>query len=104
MDFGIQIQGDVDNHGAPPEPVRVIVLTCVVFYNILRSQYNGHSNGQQPEDDKLLGDSQLVSGDDGHARNPAREAKHQRNFLRDYYDEGALAWVIEHKKFFSELP
>ena len=46
----------------------------------------------------MVGGGQLVGdvGDDGHDRNPAREAKHQRDYLRDYfYNEGAVAWQYD---------
>ena len=51
--------------------------------------------GQQPEDDEVVGDGQLVGGDGniGRDRNPAREAKHQRDYLRHYFNnKGAVAW------------
>ena len=35
----------------PPETVREVVFTCVVLYNILRSQYQGQHGGQEPGDD-----------------------------------------------------
>ena len=79
----------------PPETVREIVLTCVVLHNILRSQYNSQHGSQKPEDDEVLGDSQLVGGDGdgGHDRNPVKKAKCQRNYLRDYFNnEGAVTW------------
>ena len=58
----------------PPETVREIVLTCAVLHNT--SQYNGQHGGQQPEDDEVVGDGQLVGGDgdSGHDRNTSREA------------------------------
>ena len=73
-----------------------MVLTCVGLYNILRSLYHGQHGGQQPgDDDDLPGDSRLIDGavDCGHDRNPAREAKRLRDYLRDYFNnEGAVAW------------
>ena len=60
----------------PPETVREVVFTSVVLHNILRSQYQGQHGVQQPPD-----------------RNPAREAKRQRDYLNDYFNnEGAVAW------------
>ena len=55
----------------------------MVLHNILRSQYQGHHGGQQP------------GGDDdcGRDKNPAREAKRLRDYLKDYFNnEGAVAW------------
>ena len=80
----------------PPETVRDVVLTCVVLHNILRSQYQGQHDGQQPGgDDDVTGDGRLIGGaaDGGHDRNPAREAKRLRDYLKDYFNnEGAVAW------------
>ena len=75
----------------PPETVRDVVLTCVVLYNILRSQYQGQHGGQQPggdDDYDVPGDGRLIGGaaDCGHDRNQ----RSQR--LRDYFNnEGAVA-------------
>ena len=81
----------------PPETVRDVLMTCVVLHNILRSQYQGQHVAQQPggdDDDNVPGDGQLIGGaaDSGHDRNPAREAKRQRDYLKDYFNnEGAVA-------------
>ena len=74
-------------------------LTCVVLHNILRSQYQCQHGGQQPgddddDDDDVPGDCQLIGGAAGGGldRNPDREAKRQRNFLKDYVNnEEAVA-------------
>ena len=81
----------------PPETVKDVVLTCVVLHNILRSQYQGQHVGQQPggDDDDVPGDGRLIGGaaDGGRDRNPAREAKRLRDYLKDYFNnEGAVAW------------
>ena len=82
----------------PPETVRDVVLTCVVLHNILRSQYQGQHGGQQPgddDDDEVPGDGHLIGGaaDGGRNKNPAREAKRLRDYLKDYFNnEGAVAW------------
>ena len=82
----------------PPETVRDVVMTCVVLHNILRSQYQGQHGAQQPggdDDDDVPGDDRLIGGaaDGGHDRNPAREAKRLRDYLKDYFNnEGAVAW------------
>ena len=80
-----------------PETVRDVVLTCVVLHNILRSQYQGHNGGQQPggDDDDVPGDGRMIGGavDCGHDRNPARETKRLRDYLKDYFkNQGAVAW------------
>ena len=49
---------------------------------------------KQPGDD-VPGDGRLIGGaaDGGHDRNPAREAKRLRDYLKDYFNnEGAVAW------------
>ena len=84
----------------PPETVRDVVFTCVVLHNILRSQYQGIKyGGQEPgddyDDDDVPGDCRLIGGvaGGGPDRNPAREAKRQRDYLKDYFNnEGAVAW------------
>ena len=78
----------------PPETVRDVVLTCMVLHNILRSQCQGQHGGQQPDDD-VPGDGRLIGGaaECGRDRNPAREAKRLRDYLKDYFNnEGAVAW------------
>ena len=70
----------------PPATVREVVFTCVVLHNILRSQYLIQYAGQEPgDDDDVPGDCQLIGGaaSGGPDRNPAREAKRQRDYLKD---------------------
>ena len=80
----------------PQATVRAVIFTCVVLHNILRSQYQGQHFGQQPGDDgDVPGDCGLICGATGSGlhRNPAREAKIQRDYLKDYFNnEGAVAW------------
>ena len=80
----------------PPDTVREVILTCVVLHNILRSQYQGQHGAQGPGDDDDLpgaGDLLGVRAVGGHDRNPANEAKRQRYYLKDYFNnEGAVAW------------
>ena len=66
--------------------MRKIVLTYAVLHNILRSQYNGQHGGQQPEDDEVVVDGQLVGGD-------GDSEKLERDYLRDHFNnEKAVAW------------
>ena len=47
------------------------------------------------DDDDVPGDCGLIGGaaGGGQDRNPAREAKRQRDYLKDYFNnEGAVAW------------
>ena len=73
-----------------------MVFTCVVLHNILRSQYQGQHGSQQPgDDDDVPGDCRLIDGAAGGGpdRNPAQEAKRQRDYLKDYFNnEGTVAW------------
>ena len=71
-----------------PKVVRDIVLTCVVLHNI-----RGAERPPTPADDiqPPQGD-QAEQGQDENVRNPSREAKHQRNLLKDYFNNlGAQA-------------
>ena len=85
----------------PQETVRDVVMTCVVLHNILRSQYQGQHGGQEPgdddddDDDDVPGDCRLIGGAAGGGpdRIPAIEAKRQRDYLKDYFNnEGAVGW------------
>ena len=82
----------------PRATVREVVFTCVVLHNILRSQCQGQPGDQQSgddNDDDVPGDCGLIGGAAGGGQdiNPAREAKRQRDYLRDYFNnEGAVAW------------
>ena len=70
----------------------------MVLHNILRSQYQGQHCCEEPGDgdhDDVPGDCRLIGGAGGGGpyRNPGREAKRQRDYLKDYFNnEGAVAW------------
>ena len=76
-----------------PKVVRDIVLTCVVLHNMLRSHQGAADRPPTPADD--IQPPQADQGEQGHhenLRNPSREAKHQRDLLKDYFNHvGALA-------------
>ena len=73
-----------------PKLVRDIVLTCVVLRNMLRSHQGRAHRSPTPADDILA--DQGEQGDNCYIRNPSREAKHQRDLLKDYFNHvGALA-------------
>ena len=76
-----------------PKVVRDIVLTCVVLHNMLRSHHGVADKQPTPADDKQP--PQADQGKQRHHenfRNPLREAKHQRNLQKDYFNHmGALA-------------
>ena len=76
-----------------PNVVRDIVLTCVVLHNMLRNHQGEQTRPPTPADD-----IQPPQGDQGEQRhhenfrNPSREAKHQQDLLKDYFNHvGALA-------------
>ena len=76
----------------PPETVKDLVMTCAVLHNILRSQYQNHG-AQQPGDgeDPDFGGVELVGG--GAERNLSREAKRQRDYMKQYFNNaGAVPW------------
>ena len=68
--------------------VRHIVFTCGVLHNMLRT-HQGEAN--RAPDVVALQNYQVVYVPDGCHRNPSREAKHQRDLLKDYFNHiGAL--------------
>ena len=73
--------------------MRDIVLTCVVLQNMLRSHQGGADRPPTPADD--IQPPQADQGEQGHNRNfrnPSREAKHQRDLLKEYFNHaGVLA-------------
>ena len=76
-----------------PKVVRDIVLTCVILHNMLRSHQGEADRSPTPVDD--IQPPQADQGELVHNRNfrnPLREAKHQRDLLKDYFNHvGALA-------------
>ena len=75
-----------------PKVVRDIVLTCVVLHNVLISHQGAADRSSTPADD--IQPPQADQGEQRHRenlRNPSREAKHQRDLLKDYFNHvGAL--------------
>ena len=73
--------------------VRDIVLTCVVLYNMLRSHQGGADRPPTPADNiQPPQNDQGELAQDENIRNPLREAKHQRDLLKVYFNNlGALA-------------
>ena len=76
-----------------PKAVRGIVLTCVVLHNMLRSHQGAADRPPTPADN--IQPPQVEQGEQRHQenfRNPSREAKHQRDLLKDYFNHlGVLA-------------
>ena len=70
-----------------PKVVRDIVLTCVVLHSMLRSYKVAVDKPPTPADN-----TQPPQGDQGEERhqenfrNPLREAKHQQDLLKDYFN------------------
>ena len=55
----------------------------------------GGADDDDDDDDDVPGGGRLIGGaaDGGHERNPTREAKRQRDYLNDYFNnEGEVAW------------
>ena len=67
-----------------PKVVRDIVLTCVVLHNMLRSHQGGADRSPTPADD--IQPPQGEQRHQGNFGNPSREAKHQRDLLKDYFN------------------
>ena len=91
----------------PQKTVRDVVWTCVVLHNILRSQYQGQHGGKQPgdDDDDVPGDGHLIGGaaNGGHDKNPAREAKRLRDYIKEYFNnEGAVSSPFQDYQLFQK--
>ena len=78
---------------------RFRVMLTTIELPPARSHYQGQHGGQEPgdgdDDDDVPGDCQLIDGaaGSGPERNPYREAKRLRDYLKDYFsNEGAVAW------------
>ena len=76
-----------------PKVVRDIVLTRVVLHNMLRSHHGRGDRPSTPADEIVAPQAdQGEKGQHENFRNPLREAKHQRDLLKDYFNHvGALA-------------
>ena len=74
-----------------PKVVRDIVLSCVVLHTRLRTHQGGTDRKPTPANDVVTPEKVVYVPDDNY-KNPSREAKHQRELLKDYFSHlGALA-------------
>ena len=76
-----------------PKVVRDIVFICVVVYNMLRT-HQGRADRlpTQANDVAALQNEQVMYVPHDNYRNPSREAKHQRDLLKNYFNHmGVLA-------------
>ena len=70
-----------------PKVVRDIVLTSVVLHNMLRSHQGGADRPPTPADDiEPPQADQREQGPNKNFRNLSREAKHQQDLLKDYFN------------------
>ena len=78
-----------------PKVVRDIVLTCVVLHSMLRSHKGTADSPPTSADD--IQPPQGDQGEEGHQENFGnllREAKHQRDLLKDYFNHvGWAGWA-----------
>ena len=73
--------------------MRDIVCTCVMLRNILRTHHGRADRASTPGNDVVAQENkQAVYVLNENYRNPLREAKQQRELLKDYFNHmGALA-------------
>ena len=76
-----------------PKVVKDTVLACVVLHNMLRTHQGRADRAPTPADEiTALQNEQVVYVPDDNYRNHSREAKHQQDLLKDYFNHhGALA-------------
>ena len=73
------------HHGAKAEGCQRHFFTCVVLHNMLRTHQGGADWAPNPANDvAALQNEQVVYVPNENYRNPLREAKHQRELLKDY--------------------
>ena len=69
-----------------PRIVRDIVITCVVLHNMLRTHQGGADRASTPGNDVAVEQNeQDVYVQNENYRNSSREAKQQRELLKDYF-------------------
>ena len=69
-----------------------IVFTCVVLHNMLRTHQGGADRAPTPGNDVAALRNEQVVYVHNEYRYPLREAKHQRELLKDYFNHvGTLA-------------
>ena len=68
-----------------PKVVRDIVLTCVVVHSMLRSHQGGAQRPPTPADN-IQPEDQVEQRHQENFRNPSREAKHQQDLLKYYFN------------------
>ena len=73
--------------------VRDIVFTFVILHNMMGPHQGNADRAPTPANEVIaLRNKQVVYVPDDNYRNPSREAKHQRDLLKDYFNNvGALA-------------
>ena len=88
-DISEQIQGTTR-----PKVVRDIILYVWVLHNMLTTHHGGANRAPTPANDAVTQQNEhAVYVPNENYRNPSREAKHQRELLKEYFSHvGALAW------------
>ena len=85
----------MNSHQKQSEKWYLPVWFCTTRSRSAQGQHGGQELGDDDDDDDVPGDCRLIGGAAGGCpdRNPAREAKRQRDYLKDYFNnEGAVTW------------
>ena len=77
-----------------PRIVRDNVYTCVVLYNMQRTQLGGTDRAPNPGNDGAALQNNQACVPNKNYRNPSREVKHQRELVKDYFTiMGGTDWA-----------
>ena len=80
----LPLQGTTGTMQQRPRVIRDIVITCMVFHNMLRTHKGGADRAPTPGNDLVVQQNeQMVYVPNENYRNPSRDARNQQELLKD---------------------